>query len=215
MAADKGTARKAARVLLRAISAEKAASQSAKVCALVATLPAVQSSRGLSVYLPMVGGREVDTWDLVRRYLGENGSGKHSVFVPKTYGDGEMRMLRAASLAELQALPPNHWGIPEHTDASASHLEDGGSTGNIDVVIVPALLYSSKTLYRLGRGKGFYDRFLAQLDRARRDRGLPPAVKVGIGFSEQIVEHVPTDAHDIPMDYVVGPHGVHSMAALN
>ncbi|MEO7298989.1 MAG: 5-formyltetrahydrofolate cyclo-ligase, partial [Verrucomicrobiota bacterium] len=48
---------------------------------------------------------------------------------------------------------------------------------------------------RLGRGKGFYDRLLAEI----------PGTKCGVCFDEQIVEEIPTESHDVRMDYVLTP----------
>lgn len=60
------------------------------------------------------------------------------------------------------------------------------------IIIVPGLGFS-KDGARLGRGKGFYDRYL-------KDRAV---IKIGIGFEMQIIEEIPTDPHDIKMDFVV------------
>jgi len=64
----------------------------------------------------------------------------------------------------------------------------------IDVVIVPGLAFDVHG-HRLGRGGGFYDRFLARLGRR--------TTLIGICCDQQIVDQVPLDDHDVPMDYVV------------
>ena len=48
---------------------------------------------------------------------------------------------------------------------------------------------------RLGYGAGFYDRFLAQ--------EAPRAIRIGLGFSLQLVERLPALAHDIPMNQLI------------
>src|SRR6266403_507620 len=58
----------------------------------------------------------------------------------------------------------------------------------IDLILVPGLAFS-KDRHRLGRGGGFFDRLLA--GRAAQ------AFKLGICFSFQVLESVPTDSHDI------------------
>lgn len=65
---------------------------------------------------------------------------------------------------------------------------------NIDLVLVPGLAFSQDR-HRLGRGGGFFDRLLG--GRAAQ------AFKLGVCFSFQIVESVPTEAHDIIMDAIV------------
>jgi 5-formyltetrahydrofolate cyclo-ligase len=68
----------------------------------------------------------------------------------------------------------------------------------IDLILVPGLAFS-KDRHRLGRGGGFFDRLLAG-----RAAG---AFKLGICFSFQVLESVPTDSHDIIMDAVVMDDG--------
>ena len=61
-----------------------------------------------------------------------------------------------------------------------------------EVILVPGLAFSEKG-ERLGRGKGFYDKYLSQY------RGI----KIGICFSEQLVQNLPTEKHDETLDYIV------------
>jgi 5-formyltetrahydrofolate cyclo-ligase len=69
------------------------------------------------------------------------------------------------------------------------HLPD-----NIDVIVVPGLAFS-KDRHRLGRGSGYFDRLLAGPAKN--------AFKLGICFSFQLVDEVPTESHDVVMDGVV------------
>ena len=64
----------------------------------------------------------------------------------------------------------------------------------IDAFICPGLAFD-KQGGRLGRGRGFYDRLLAQ--------ARPDALKIGICFPEQVVADTFSEAHDIPMDEVI------------
>ena len=64
----------------------------------------------------------------------------------------------------------------------------------LDAVVVPGLAFTTDG-HRLGRGRGHYDRFLA---------GVGPAcLRVGVAFSEQVVDHVPVADHDVRLDAVV------------
>lgn len=67
---------------------------------------------------------------------------------------------------------------------------------NPEVVVVPLLAFDSKG-YRLGYGKGHYDRTLAAL---RQNGGV---IAVGYAWSFQAVETLPHEAHDMPLDTVV------------
>ena len=64
----------------------------------------------------------------------------------------------------------------------------------IDLVLVPGIAFT-RAGARIGRGAGFFDRFLAH--RAAR------AIKIGIAFSFQIVESLPLDRYDVKLDLVV------------
>ena len=63
----------------------------------------------------------------------------------------------------------------------------------IETVLVPGMSFDPQG-NRLGRGKGYYDRFLAQ---------VPQAYKIGVCFDFQKVELVPTDENDIQMNEVI------------
>jgi 5-formyltetrahydrofolate cyclo-ligase len=70
----------------------------------------------------------------------------------------------------------------------------------LDLIVVPGLAFDSKG-GRLGRGGGFYDRFLSQLGGGR-------AAKVGVGLDEQMLEgmdEVPRDSWDVTLDRLVTP----------
>ncbi len=73
----------------------------------------------------------------------------------------------------------------------------------IDLVVVPGLAFDVAG-HRLGRGGGYYDRFLSRM--------RPDATKVGLVFDEQIVDAVPTDPWDLTVDYVVTDRRVTAQA---
>lgn len=64
----------------------------------------------------------------------------------------------------------------------------------IDAFICPGLAFDSSG-GRLGRGRGFYDRVLA--------RARPGALKIGIGFHQQLIPNTFAEPHDIFMDTVL------------
>jgi 5-formyltetrahydrofolate cyclo-ligase len=75
-------------------------------------------------------------------------------------------------------------------------------TAEPDIVLVPLLAFDEHG-YRLGWGGGFYDRTLA----GYRERGRD-ITTIGIAFSGQKVDHVPHDAYDQRVDYIVTEAGV-------
>ena len=66
----------------------------------------------------------------------------------------------------------------------------------IDLAIIPGRAFTLDG-WRLGRGKGFYDRLLPTLAHAR---------KIGVAYPYQILESLPTDPWDAPLDAVYTSH---------
>lgn len=67
-------------------------------------------------------------------------------------------------------------------------------------VFVPGVAFGPNGA-RLGRGAGHYDRFLSR-------PGLNRAIKIGVCWSMQIVQDIPIDVHDVPMDWLCHERGV-------
>lgn len=67
-------------------------------------------------------------------------------------------------------------------------------SGKIDLIIVPGVAFDRKK-NRLGRGKGYYDRFFQKTK----------AFKIGVGFDCQLIEKVPVNMLDKSLDMVVTP----------
>lgn len=65
----------------------------------------------------------------------------------------------------------------------------------IELIVVPAVAYD-RSGNRLGRGKGFYDRLLA----------TTRATKIGVGYEFQLLDSLPAEEHDVPMDMVITQH---------
>lgn len=66
----------------------------------------------------------------------------------------------------------------------------------IDLVLVPGVAFDHQG-FRLGRGKGYYDRFLGQVSES--------ALKVGLAFSFQVVAVLPHLDYDVPVDVIATP----------
>lgn len=64
----------------------------------------------------------------------------------------------------------------------------------LDMIVVPLVAFD-RAGARLGYGGGCYDRYLSTLS--------PACQIVGIAFDEQRVDHVPTDAHDLPLPNII------------
>lgn len=91
------------------------------------------------------------------------------------------------------AFAQNKWGITEPIAGKEVKPE------KLDMIIIPLLAYDKKG-NRVGYGKGFYDRFLAD---CRND-----ALKVGLSFFGPEPEITGTDNHDIPLDLCLTPETI-------
>jgi len=118
-----------------------------------------------------------------------------AVALPRVQGD-RMEMFVTGSREELV---PGAFGVLEPSD-SAVPMEPSA----IDVILVPGLAFD-RSGGRLGRGKGYYDKYLAGAS----------GLKVGVCFDEQIVGTIPHEAHDRAMDAVVTPSGIILCAPRN
>ena len=63
----------------------------------------------------------------------------------------------------------------------------------LSIAIVPAMAFD-KQGHRLGRGKGYYDRFLSR---------IPNIYKIGVCFPFQMLESIPSESTDVVMDEVI------------
>ncbi|WP_449479220.1 5-formyltetrahydrofolate cyclo-ligase [Streptomyces abikoensis] len=104
------------------------------------------------------------------------------------------------------------WAVYDGPDrlvrAGRGLFEPGGprlgpeAVTSADVVLLPGLAVDGRGM-RLGRGGGSYDRVLARLDRA----GATPSLVILL-YDSEILDEVPAEPHDRPVDAVVTPSGV-------
>ena len=173
------------------VSMEERTRQSQSVTRQLLALPQYQRSQRVSVYLNMPD--EVQTGDIVADLLR---AGKQC-FIPRyESSSSNMEMVRLYSLADLAALPTTKWNIQQ--PALTERREEALQTGGLDLILMPGLAFS-RSGHRLGRGRGYYDRYLT---RCREAQGRPP-VTVALAFRQQVVEEVPVEETDVPVDVVL------------
>lgn len=149
----------------------------------VRKLEVFRRARTVMLYTPF--GVEVDIGPLAAGLLEAGGR----VCLPAF--DVPSRLMRAVGLEgpwTPDAWPRGRFGVPV---APGSAKVDASEIG---AVIVPGVAFDA-ACRRLGRGMGFYDRFL-------RGTGLE-AVSIGVAFEEQMVERVPCEASDVPLRMVI------------
>lgn len=123
--------------------------------------------------------------------------GRRTVYMPRTLPDRAMQFV-AISPSWRERAEKSEFGIPEPR-AGEGALYDPIHAPQT-VVVVPGLAFDRQGS-RLGRGGGYYDRFLGRA-------AFQSAIKVGVCWGLQIVESVPTESHDIGMDWVCFERGV-------
>jgi 5-formyltetrahydrofolate cyclo-ligase len=178
---SKAEIRKRLLSLRNSLSTEEITAGSGEIVTRLMRIEEIRSASTLMVYLSF--GSEVDLDDLIR-WCWEEGK---RVVVP--FCRPESRELTACRIDGFDELETGHYGIRAPKEGLLRPV-DGRE---IEVVIVPAAAFDRKG-YRIGYGGGYYDRFLPK---------APRAVKIGVAFASQIVEEIPVDGHDLPVDIIV------------
>lgn len=112
------------------------------------------------------------------------------VAVPYCEGD----LLKLFWLRDWQELDVGSFRIPEPSVSLRAMPERQVEPRELDLLFVPGVAFDA-TGRRLGYGRGYFDRLLSHT--------ACTALRVGLAFESQIVPHVPTEPHDIPMSLVV------------
>ena len=108
------------------------------------------------------------------------------------------RTLKFAPWRSGDDLVSNQYGIPEPDISPTSALD--ASTPSI--ILLPLLAYTNRG-ERLGMGGGYYDRSFA----FRHDQAAPPLL-IGIAYSDQEAEHLPSEEWDVKLDMVINEREV-------
>lgn len=174
---DKLSQRKALRQIIAGISDKEI--QSEKIARLLVNTQLPEGSICIYNSLPS----EVDT-KAIKGYFCKS----REVYLPVV--DGEDILL--VKVGEDTKYREGSWGILEPIGERLLPKDVRPS-----VTITPLLGVDSK-LNRLGKGKGYYDRYFASVD----------TFKVGLGFNEQVVDRVVCEEWDKPLDMVITPSGI-------
>lgn len=129
---------------------------------------------------------EVDLTGVIAETLGE-----YRVYLPRVIGPGEMTFIQVFGGWSSHLEKGEHGVLQPREDYG---VEIELSEVQRLAVLTPGMAFDL-TGARLGRGGGFYDRFLHRIDELN-------VLKIGVCWSMQIVPHVPTDPHDVHMDWI-------------
>ena len=121
---------------------------------------------------------EVDTHEIIREALKNK-----NVIVPKVIGHD----IESSVIIDFDNLMPSKLGILEPIELMKIAYK------NIDLILVPGIAFDREG-HRIGYGFGYYDKFLKK---------VPKSVKIGLCFDFQVVDKVPREEHDVPVDLIV------------
>lgn len=147
-----------------------------KISQMVLGLDVINNAKSVLVYFSI--NKEVETKGIIEGLIE---AGKE-IFVP-VFLKKDYVISRFASWSDLE---PGPFEILQPRKIEAANINQ------INVALVPGIVFSTKG-YRLGYGKGVYDRLLSKSSTAR----------IGIAYDFQIKDEIPIDVHDIKMDLIV------------
>lgn len=160
----------------RMMSAEERTAQSELILSQLEKMTVFREAKTVLLYYPK--NNEVDVLPLFKRYKRDK-----VLLLPVTHRNG----MTANPYEGNDKMHRGKVGIPEPTTPPFE--------GNIDVIIVPAVAFD-KQGNRLGRGGGYYDRFLKKQSHA---------TFIGVGYDFQLVDEVPVRKHDQKMHRIILP----------
>ena len=174
---DKKALRSEIRRKKRDMTPEQIESKSAALGKLFRDCDLYRQAKTVYGYLPY--NQEVRTVPILAQALAD---GKR-VAVPKVYGD----TMRFVYITDLTQIAPGYAGIPEPV-ADEPVADDPTA-----LVLMPGLAFDPQG-HRIGYGGGFYDRFL---------EAEPQHPTVALCYDFQLLPHLETEEHDIPVDCVL------------
>ena len=160
----------------RMMSAEERTAQSELILSQLEKMTVFREAKTVLLYYPK--NNEVDVLPLFKRYKRDK-----VLLLPVTHRNG----MTANPYEGNDKMHRGKVGIPEPTTPPFE--------GNIDVIIVPAVAFDQEG-NRLGRGGGYYDRFLKKQSHA---------TFIGVGYDFQLVDEVPVRKHDQKMHRIILP----------
>lgn len=149
----------------------------AELCAKIESIVTERKAQVVHTFLPF--GDEPDIYRLIQRLLDI----QLKVVCPKPMSKREMISLELNSLAEIEE---GKFGTKHPANSNEYY-------GPIDLFIVPGLAFNNIG-HRLGFGAGYYDTYFTK---------HPSGYRVGVCYPFQVVDSIPVEEHDIPMDVVV------------
>ena len=178
----KAALRRQLRERLKGLSDEERKLASAQIRQRLAGQPVWQTAKSILFYAPTAS--EPELWPLAIEALGHGKSIALPRYSPAS--DSYAPCLIREPSSDLQ---PGRFGIPE----PAAHCPTFPSK-QLDLALVPGIGFTLDG-GRLGRGKGYFDRLLAEV----------PGFKCGVAFDCQVAVEIPLEPHDVRLNCILTP----------
>ncbi len=162
----------------KALTEEFIKSSSEAICDRVLSLDPVKCARCIMLY--MSSFKEPDTLVLLKKLW------KMGIKTAVPVSDADTFTITPSFISSTDDLIKGAYGISEPRVVVAANIRE------LDLALIPAVAFD-KYGNRLGFGKGYYDRFLAEF----------LGTKIGIGYDFQVADFIPNDPYDIKMDLIV------------
>ena len=195
---DKAGLRQAVIVRRDAIDLDVRAAKSAVICArLVELLDRLDAAAPRTVAAYAAMGSEVDPAAFAAAAAKRGWRVAYPCMLSATGAAacGQRMCMRAVAADDASAAPfiahPTRAFAATDIDSSRFPIVPAEA---LDLIVVPHVAFD-RAGARLGYGGGCYDRYLPMLS--------PACQFIGIAFDEQRVDHVPTDAHDLPLPHII------------
>jgi len=184
---EKRALREQMQKLRSGLSSTEVQSKSEKIQKILYSINSFQKANKIMLYVSF--RNEVDTINIIHRLLREQKEVVVPICIPDTC------TLLPSKIMSFDELTISHFGIMEPKESFIRPV----NPKDIDIILVPGLAFD-KNRNRLGHGKGYYDRFLCYL---RSD-----VLKVALAYHFQIIDAVPIEAWDVPMDLIITEKGI-------
>jgi 5-formyltetrahydrofolate cyclo-ligase len=182
-AADaKAGLRRRLRAEVAGLPAPVLSADSAAICASLRSQPVWKEARAILFFSPLPD--EPDIWPLVTEALA-----LHRKVVLPRYLPTENRYVLHTIHEGPRALEPGQFGVLEPMLACPE-----ADPKQLDLALVPGIGFTLAG-GRLGRGKGYFDRLLAEI----------PAFKCGVAFDCQVIAELPLEPHDVRLNCILTP----------
>lgn len=146
-----------------------------------------QNIKIVHIYLPIQSKMEIDTWPIIHGLWTKN------ILVVAPVMNPQKNTLSSWLLEKDTQLEENDWKVPEPIQSTRADEE------LIDAIVVPLLAFD-KSGYRVGYGKGYYDKFIASIDHDIQ--------KIGLSFFPPVDQISDIDSLDIPLDFCITPNKI-------